>query len=53
MTEQIKADDIEEREAVAHRRRKALLKIAAGVAYAAPTTLLVTSMEASACSLTC
>lgn len=35
------------------RRREALRKIAAGAAYAAPTTLLVTSMEASACSLTC
>ena len=53
MTEQNKADDAEELEAVAHRRREALQKIAAGVAYAAPTTLLVTSMEASACSLTC
>jgi len=39
--------------AIQQRRREALRKIATGVAYAVPATLLVTSMEASATSLTC
>jgi hypothetical protein len=40
-------------DAVSLKRREAMLRIARKVSYAAPATLALLSVKASACSLTC
>lgn len=40
-------------DAVSLKRRAAILRIAQKVSYAAPATLALLSVKASACSLTC